>query len=128
MDTRADISKKLSKKRKSIVCERKKARELQEKRDKAAERQRLYRLKHAEEISKYNIDYNARNKNARAAQWIAYKAIKSGELIPRPCENCGAMAVVAHHDDYNHPMQINWLCTSHHKLWHSEHGPGKNNC
>ncbi len=42
-------------------------------------------------------------------------------LEPQPCEVCGStVRVVAHHDDYSKPLEIRWLCRSHHGLLHAE--------
>lgn len=37
---------------------------------------------------------------------------------PEPCEACGAQATDRHHDNYNKPLEIRWLCSTCHKLWH----------
>jgi hypothetical protein len=51
--------------------------------------------------------------------------IKRGNLTRKPCEVCGAEPADAHHDDYNHPLDVRWLCRSHHQRWHAENGPGR---
>jgi ribosomal protein S27AE len=53
------------------------------------------------------------------------KAIKEGGLVRQPCEVCGAERVDAHHDDYARPLDIRWLCRSHHRQHHKKFGPGK---
>ncbi len=53
-------------------------------------------------------------------------AICRGVLIPEPCEICGVFGktdkgrrkVVAHHDNYNKPLEVRWLCHKHHTEWH----------
>ncbi len=45
-------------------------------------------------------------------------AIRRGELVKGPCEECGEKAVQAHHPDYTQPLNIMWLCHECHKLWH----------
>lgn len=46
--------------------------------------------------------------------------IKAGKLIKKPCEVCGYDKYVeAHHDDYNKPMHIRWLCRNHHREHHN---------
>lgn len=42
--------------------------------------------------------------------------------IPRqPCEVCGAFPhVEGHHEDYNEPLIITWLCKTHHKKRHQQ--------
>lgn len=38
----------------------------------------------------------------------------------QPCEICGEKAE-AHHDDYNKPLEVRWLCFKHHREWHKTH-------
>lgn len=45
-------------------------------------------------------------------------AIRSGKLFKKPCEVCGSIKSEAHHSDYNQPLNVNWLCSFHHKEWH----------
>lgn len=45
--------------------------------------------------------------------------IKAGKLKRLPCEICGTNeAVQAHHDDYDKPMDVRWLCRKHHAEHH----------
>lgn len=54
------------------------------------------------------------------------KAVARGLLTPKPCERCGAngrMAdgrreVQAHHDDYDKPLEVRWLCQKCHHEHH----------
>ena len=48
----------------------------------------------------------------------AYHAIRSGLLIRKPCEICGEKKVEGHHDDYNKPFEVRWLCGHHHREHH----------
>lgn len=65
-------------------------------------------------------------KGDEQAQSIVEKAIARGLLIPQPCEQCGETGVMrdgrnkiqAHHDDYNKPLDVRWLCQKHHHEWH----------
>jgi hypothetical protein len=58
-------------------------------------------------------------------------AIERGVLTPQPCEVCGAngefadgrRAVQAHHDDYNRPLDVRWLCQPCHHEWHTTSTP-----
>jgi len=40
---------------------------------------------------------------------------------------CGSSEYIhAHHDDYDKPLDVRWLCAAHHKQWHDENGEAKN--
>lgn len=73
----------------------------------ARDRARGYRVYDAAKVE-------ARNKVNRA--------IMRGELTVAPCEVCGLTgyledgrrAVQAHHDDYDKPLEVRWLCIRHH--------------
>lgn len=61
-------------------------------------------------------------------QAFVKRAVCLGVLIPEPCEVCGIFgktdkgrrAVSAHHDDYNYPLKVRWLCHKHHMEWHTK--------
>jgi predicted DNA-binding protein YlxM (UPF0122 family) len=68
------------------------------------------------------------------AQGIIEKAVKRGIVInPQKCENCGDTGefkdgrtkIQAHHDDYNKPLDVRWLCQKCHHLWHKDNEPIK---
>ena len=58
------------------------------------------------------------------------KAVKAGRMQrPDHCEHCGEKpppfadgrtAIQAHHDDYQRPLQVRWLCQPCHHQWHTE--------
>jgi hypothetical protein len=55
---------------------------------------------------------------------IVSKAIDRGRLIPEPCEVCGSEdQIEGHHDDYNKPLDVRWLCKQHHYEWHTKNEP-----
>lgn len=53
------------------------------------------------------------------ARNITRRYIKLGKLIPQSCEICGTnVNIHAHHDDYEKPIDIRWLCRKHHAEHH----------
>jgi len=64
----------------------------------------------------------------KRAQHLVEKAIKKGIIERKPCEVCstsgkmkdGRNKVQAHHDDYNKPLDIRWLCQECHHQWHKD--------
>lgn len=50
-------------------------------------------------------------------------AVKDGRLVRAACEVCGDPLAEAHHDDYDAPLAVRWLCRRHHQEWHREHVP-----
>ena len=53
------------------------------------------------------------------AHLAVQRALSSGALEKQACEVCGAAKVDAHHDRYDEPLNVRWLCRSHHvKLHH----------
>jgi len=49
-------------------------------------------------------------------------AVRKGRLVrPDRCSKCGVVgAVEGHHDDYTHPLQVTWLCSSCHLAHHGK--------
>jgi hypothetical protein len=64
----------------------------------------------------------------QAVRRVVTNAIRTGRLIRQPCERCGRLrnedgsAVDGHHDDYEKPLCVRWLCETHHVEWHRQHG------
>jgi len=84
------------------------------------------KLNRTEYRKKYNRSWIVKNGYARKGKgklrkhikYLVSKAIKNGELKKQPCEECGDMKVQAHHDNYNKPLEVRWLCQKHHIVEH----------
>lgn len=63
---------------------------------------------------------------AAYARGVIRNEVKRGRLKREPCETCGRAYAHAHHDDYDKPLEVRWLCPTHHRYWHEEHGQGAN--
>lgn len=48
------------------------------------------------------------------------KAIRNGTLVRQPCVRCAEAKSIAHHEDYDHPLVVMWLCQACHKQRHKE--------
>ncbi len=67
--------------------------------------------------SKEKARHRAKYPEREAARTTAQKAIKTGVLVPQPCEICQCEDhIESHHDDYSKPLDVRWLCTKHHRL------------
>lgn len=86
-------------------------RDWQENREKYRERQR-------QQIERFP-------ERSRAAGIVAY-ALKTGELVrPETCSHCGVTCTPhAHHDDYEKPLEVRWLCVRCHRRHHSPNWGG----
>lgn len=62
----------------------------------------------------------------RSAHIMVGNALKSGRLTKQHCEVCGCQETHGHHDDYSKPLDVRWLCDTHHNEWHRINGEGLN--
>jgi hypothetical protein len=86
---------------------------------------------HAKEMELRKLGANAPLRVKKFAHRIARGAIERRRLVPQPCERCGKppfdeakvrRLVMAHHEDYTQPLQVNWLCRECHRARHKELG------
>lgn len=75
-----------------------------------AEYERLNRPKHSE-----LTDEQRKRANVRAYANV-YK--NRGKLIQENCENCGSPDSQMHHEDYDKPLEVTWLCRDCHLQLH----------
>jgi len=75
------------------------------------------RIAASTEISRLWRKEDARR--ARAHSAVA-RAVRSGDLIRQPCIRCDSKKTEAHHEDYDKPLEVMWLCTPCHKQRHKE--------
>jgi hypothetical protein len=76
--------------------------------------------KHPEKVLLAHQRYAERYPERYAAHIVVGNAVRDGRLVKQPCEVCGALKVEAHHDDYSKPLDVRWLCNSHHKIADAE--------
>lgn len=63
-----------------------------------------------------------RRKHVRA---LTYVAIREGRLVPEPCLVCDSLDVQAHHFDYYQPLEVLWVCRTHHQMIHGRGTGGR---
>jgi hypothetical protein len=71
------------------------------------------------ERRKAKLEYQRRHRAAHpdhnlARRKVAY-ALLTGRLTRKPCEICGAKRSEAHHPDHSQPLNVRWLCITHHR-------------
>lgn len=62
--------------------------------------------------------YRARHREKHLAHKAVQTAVARGKLQRGPCEVCGAPDAHAHHADYSKPLDVHWLCKTHHEDHH----------
>lgn len=66
------------------------------------------------------IAWGKRNPRKRAAHTLLKNAIRDGKLRRMPCEKCGSPRSQGHHENYDEPLVVVWLCAKHHSERHKE--------
>ena len=46
-------------------------------------------------------------------------AVRDGKITRQPCVICGEKKTHGHHEDYTKPLDVIWLCQTHHTWIHS---------
>lgn len=73
-----------------------------------------YAQSHAAAARKWSEKHPERRK----ANILVGNAVRDGRLKKQPCWCCGDIAQ-AHHPDYSRPLDVVWLCTTHHDEAHA---------
>lgn len=75
------------------------------------------RIKAATEITRA---WRAEDSRRVLAHTSVARAIRNGSLVRQPCVRCGEIKSLAHHEDYDKPLEVMWLCQACHKQRHKE--------
>jgi hypothetical protein len=75
---------------------------------------------HKEKYKALVAEYRLRYPEKERAHNILKNAIRSGKIIkPKKCEICDRTTKVqGHHEDYDKPLEVVWMCGSCHSLYH----------
>jgi len=68
-------------------------------------------------------EWKRRNRHKRSTYNKVYRALQKGDLVrPTKCSVCGSSdrRIEAHHDDYDKPYDVRWLCSRCHKDFHAK--------
>ena len=95
---------------------------------------RIYSRKYREENPEWKKEDNHNNLSIQAKlikeyykkyperlkvnQLVGY-LIRKGKINRKPCQICENIKSHGHHEDYNKPLDIIWLCAKHHKAIHN---------
>lgn len=83
------------------------------------DRERFQRPERRAQVYQWNRERKMRDPQKTRARQATLNAIRAGRLVRLPCEACGTtVRVEAHHPDYSKPLDVRWLCDTHH---HEEH-------
>ncbi len=80
---------------------------------------RYYATERGKEVQRTNARarYN-KDKRKKLAIVLVGKAIKEGVLTRQLCETCGVDNTHGHHNNYDKPLEVHWLCPQHHWDFH----------
>lgn len=81
------------------------------------------RARRAAAMARYARDPILRKRHR--ARWAVRHAVVAGRLVRLPCEVCGEPKSQGHHDDYDKPLDVRWLCRQHHDEHHARVGGAK---
>lgn len=82
------------------------------------EKTRAHYRRNATSVRAATARHARTNAIQREAHLEVQRAVRHGEVVPGPCEACGAERAEAHHDDYAKPLDVRWLCRSCHVRHH----------
>ena len=76
-----------------------------------------HRIKLRAEVTRAWREEDIRRTKAHSA---VAKAIRDGNLVRQPCIRCAEEKSHAHHENYDKPLDVMWLCAICHKQRHKE--------
>lgn len=79
-----------------------------------AEKKRKERLRNPTAEYRAIAKYRAKNPDKVKARELAKKKIPL-----KPCDVCGEVKSIRHHEDYSKPLEVRFLCALHHKQLHA---------
>lgn len=71
------------------------------------------------ELTQRTKEWRKQNPEKYQAHLAVKKSLRHGVLKKKECAICGDKAQ-AHHEDYSKPLEVIWLCQTHHSNLHAE--------
>lgn len=87
---------------------------------KAYERERSDRPERKQQVAKYQKQRRIKNPEKERVRAATSKLIQTGKLKRLPCEHCGSEPAEAHHETYDDPYKVKWLCFVCHRKTHGQ--------
>lgn len=84
------------------------------------DRERGKKPERAKKTAAISSAWRKADKRRTAAHNAVSRAVKAGKLTRMNCERCDAIKAYAHHEDYDKPLDVMWLCQPCHKQRHTE--------
>jgi hypothetical protein len=85
------------------------------------EKHRFHDPKRKKQVMEASYRMRINHPNKYKARYTTSNALRDGKLIKGPCEVCKTkIKVQSHHDDYDKPMEVRWLCFQHHRELHGQ--------
>ena len=86
----------------------------------AYDRERAKIPERAKAAAAIALEWRRADKRRTKCHNAVMRAVRSGKLARMPCDRCGSMKSIAHHDSYDRPLDVMWLCQPDHKQRHKE--------
>jgi len=89
------------------------------------EKHRAYKRKwnksHLDSVKKTVGSYRKNNPERVRAWEVVNRHLREGRLVRQPCRVCGSKKTEGHHESYDKPLEVDWLCRRHHMEHHRNH-------
>lgn len=82
-------------------------------------KEKPFYAQHRKKINRQEYQWKKINEPEKLkARYTLRKAVRSGKIVKLPCRKCGAIKVHGHHTNYSRPLNVIWLCITHHAEIH----------
>jgi len=86
----------------------------------AYDRERAKKPERIKAVTEITRAWRAEDTRRHVAHSQVARAVRNGTLVRQPCVRCGEFKSLAHHEDYDKPLEVMWVCQPCHKQRHKE--------